>query len=110
MKQPKVINVKKTNLVKLGYSSIQDWANNKNNLYIGRENRFIGISKSKWANPFTLKKCASRQDCLDKYEDYIRKSNLINDIKELEGKVLGCWCHPEGCHGHVLQKLFKEFL
>ena len=26
-------------------------------------------------------------------------------LPELKGKVLGCWCAPEGCHGDVLAEL-----
>jgi hypothetical protein len=33
---------------------------------------------------------------------------LLSDLKELKGKVLGCWCHPKGCHGHVLAKLVNN--
>ena len=29
---------------------------------------------------------------------------------ELTGKILGCWCNPEPCHGHVLVKLYKEYI
>ena len=28
---------------------------------------------------------------------------------ELDGKVLGCWCHPQPCHGHTLIQLINEF-
>ena len=28
-------------------------------------------------------------------------------IGELEGKVLGCWCKPLGCHGDVLVEVLE---
>jgi hypothetical protein len=48
---------------------------------------------------------------IQKYEKYIRnKPELLQDICELRGKTLGCWCHTsyEKCHGEVLIKLVKE--
>jgi Domain of unknown function (DUF4326) len=30
---------------------------------------------------------------------------LINDIHELRGKDLACWCAPEACHGDLLRRL-----
>jgi hypothetical protein len=27
---------------------------------------------------------------------------------ELKGKVLGCWCKPDACHGDVLAELADE--
>jgi len=44
------------------------------------------------------------------YEKWIRlKPELLADIHELDGKVLGCWCdRDELCHGDVLIKLVEE--
>jgi hypothetical protein len=34
---------------------------------------------------------------------------LLADLHELEGKVLGCWCKPEkSCHGDVLVELLQK--
>ena len=33
---------------------------------------------------------------------------LMDSITELNGRILGCWCHPERCHGDILIKLFME--
>ena len=30
-------------------------------------------------------------------------------IKELKGKILGCWCPPQKCHGDVLIELTKKY-
>ena len=32
----------------------------------------------------------------------------MNDLHELEGKTLGCWCKPEKCHGDILIKLWIQ--
>ena len=34
---------------------------------------------------------------------------MIQKLKELENKVLGCWCKPWFCHGDILIKLYNEF-
>lgn len=104
---PKTINIRKKELNKYKYKNLIDWLKNSNHLYIGRVNIYVeGAIKSKWANPFPIND--NRKGCLEQYEKYIRESNLINDLHELNGKILGCWCHPLECHGHILQKLFTE--
>ena len=68
-----------------------------------------GAIGSKWQNPYPLKKYTI-EDSLKLYEKHIRNSSLIKDIGELNGKILGCWCKPEKCHGDILKKLLKEHL
>lgn len=79
-------------------------------LYIGRP-CFRGgwnLSGSKWANPFSVNKYG-REECLKLYEQHIRnRPDLWNNLYELEGKTLGCFCKPDPCHGDVLIKLFIE--
>ena len=68
-----------------------------------------GALGSKWGNPFKVNKKNSRNKCLERYEDHIRKNPyLFNAVMELEGKELRCWCKPSPCHGDILIKLFKE--
>ena len=77
-------------------------------VYIGRACFYGGwnLNQSCWANPFTVKQYGDK--AIEMYEDYIRKSPLINDVFELQNKVLGCWCHPNPCHGDVLIKILNE--
>jgi hypothetical protein len=107
----KVINVKKAELKKQGFKDLMHWLNSSpNHVYIGRNMTFYvpGAVGSKWANPFKVDKYG-REGCLRKYEENIRANpDLMNSLKELENKVLGCWCHPEGCHGDILVKLVNE--
>lgn len=89
-------------------------------IYIGRRLTMGGwdLKDSKWKNPFAIDKKAEdqkaeRKKVIDKYEKYIRgNKKLLNDIEELRGKVLGCWCKKNGknipCHGDVLVKLLNE--
>lgn len=74
-------------------------------IYIGRP--------SKWGNPFahhagTLARfrVASRDEAVDAYAEWIRtQPELMAELPELRGKVLGCWCAPKRCHGDVLAEL-----
>ena len=105
----KVVNIKKEHLVKSGYKNFEDWASKDNHLYIGRNMNFYvkGAHESKWKNPFSIKKYGL-DECLKLYEDHIRNSNLYNQLDELKDKTLGCWCHPNKCHGDILCKLYNE--
>lgn len=71
----------------------------KHSIYIGRP--------SKWGNPFIIGKDGNREEVIAKYKKWIEtKPKLMAAIKiELKGKVLGCFCSPEACHGDVLAKI-----
>jgi len=79
-------------------------------LYIGRENSHYGLLQSKWANPFVIGKDGTRDEVIAMYEEYIELTDLKNDLHELKGKTLGCWCHPQACHGDVLIKLYNKYV
>lgn len=67
-------------------------------IYIGRP--------SKWGNPFVIGKDGTREEVIDKYKEWLLKQDdLMKDIKSLKGKILGCWCAPQSCHGDVLAEL-----
>jgi hypothetical protein len=70
----------------------------KYDVYIGRP--------SKWGNPFTIGKDGNREEVIRKYAGWIiKQTELLNNIQELKGKVLGCWCSPKACHGHILSAI-----
>jgi uncharacterized protein (DUF1697 family) len=57
-----------------------------------------------WGNPFLLPADGDRLTVVENYQWYLeRKPSLLEKIDTLKGKVLGCWCHPEMCHGEVLK-------
>ncbi|MEW5952657.1 MAG: DUF4326 domain-containing protein [Bacillota bacterium] len=67
----------------------------KYDIYIGRP--------SKWGNPFSS---GTREQNIKRYAEWIlTQPDLMKALPELKGKVLGCWCKPEACHGDVLAKL-----
>ena len=74
-------------------------------VYIGRG--------SKWGNPYShlpssytgVIKVDTREEAIEKFEIYLlTNENLMNDLGELKGKRLGCFCKPKACHGDVLAK------
>lgn len=79
-------------------------------VYIGRG--------SKWGCPFTVIKdrptlakeiVETKEEALSKYKEYVLSSpELMESLDELEGKVLGCFCKPEKCHGDILLELLSQ--
>ena len=114
----KIVNVKVAEL-RPEYQNLTEWLEDDSHIYIGRDMSFYvdGAYKSKWHNPYKVakpKKIYKKGDyhtldeSLELYENYIRSSKLINDIEELRGKTLGCWCKPNKCHGDILIKILDE--
>ena len=86
----------------------------KYDVYVGRKNPTVPESydpdADKWGNPFKIERDGDRDECLAKYIDWVVKQDHIIQAakKELKGKVLGCWCAPQGCHGYVLATIANE--
>jgi hypothetical protein len=57
-----------------------------------------------WGNPFRIGIDGTRDECCDKYEEYVLNHPLLLQyISRLKGKRLGCHCHPyQRCHGEIL--------
>lgn len=69
----------------------------KYDVYIGRP--------SKWGNPYSIGKDGSREEVIQKYKQHLLASPaLMEALKELKGKTLGCWCSPKACHGEILSQ------
>lgn len=104
-----VVNIRKAELNKRHIANFQEWTKLPNTLYIGRNMEYYvpGTIKSKWHNPYSVQKYGL-DTCLQLYENHIMNSNLKDDLHELEGKELGCWCKPNKCHGDILIKLHKS--
>ena len=78
-------------------------------VYIGR-----GIGRGvkrgfTWGNPFVLGKDGNRKQVIVMYEDHLITELLCGDktqeqLKELNGKRLGCYCAPKECHGDILER------
>lgn len=70
-------------------------------VYIGRG--------TPWGNPFKVGRDGTRDEVIQKYWEHLAAHpELIERARrELRGKVLGCWCKPEACHGDVLVELIE---
>jgi len=75
------------------------WA--KENGYFQRIDR-----NSQWGNPYELGKDGDRETVCDSHIYYFKKKlSLHQQLMNIKGKVLGCWCYPERCHGNYLKDL-----
>lgn len=56
-----------------------------------------------WGNPFVVGQHGDRGDCIILHREWIvTQYALMSRIEELRGKILGCWCAPDSCHGDTL--------
>lgn len=75
---------------------------------------------SKWGSPFSNKphsnapfKVKTRKESVDAHKEWLLNGDgryLLEDLHELKGKVLGCWCDgPIGsCHADIIVKLVND--
>ena len=69
---------------------------------------FVG-RPSIWGNPYVIGKDGTREEVIAKYKEYLMKDTfLLSRIKELKGKVLGCYCSPLPCHAEILAEIANE--
>lgn len=74
-------------------------------VYIGRP--------SKWGNPFEVKFGRGRESVVDSYRIHLERlidegTITLEDLQELKGKRLGCFCKPLLCHGDVIAEKVEE--
>lgn len=113
-----VVNVKVAH-IRPKYQNLKEWMDDKNNCYIGRAG-IVFVDKVRWpkesskfANPFKVDKDGTRDEVIAKYEQYLlellkKDTTLIDELKSMKGKNLGCWCKPEACHGDVLARIIDS--
>ena len=78
-----------------------------------RENPdYVDISRnSKWGNPFVLGLNGSRREVVEKFKQAVLNGPLqwiLEELEELRGKILVCYCKPAECHGDVYVELLNE--
>ena len=76
-------------------------------VYIGRDcagSKGVVQQEALWGNPFTRKFSDDKQTRINAYQEWLlsQPQKVAQARAELRGKVLGCWCVPERCHGHTL--------
>ena len=78
--------------------------------------RFVYIGRgSKWGNPWRIgsphpnqpQRKMTRDDVCELFEN-LQLPELLEQVAELHGKVLVCYCHPKRCHGHSLARAADE--
>jgi len=75
---------------------------------------------SKWVNPFKVTPERSQILAVGAFQTWLtvegvtagiadRKQWMLDNLKELRGKNLACWCKPnERCHADVLLRLAND--
>lgn len=75
-------------------------------VYIGRGRCPRTGELGKWGNPYSIGSDGTRKEVIEKYKNYVlTHPEMLEDLHELRGKVLGCWCKPKRCHGDILAEL-----
>lgn len=87
------------------------------NLYRDRYDVYIGrAGKGKdgyFGNPFRVLNALNRGSTIEAYRKYFN-NRISTDlefkrrVEELRGKVLGCFCKPNACHGDVIAEYLNN--
>jgi hypothetical protein len=75
-------------------------------IFIGRPSKYGNIYSHQYGTLARFK-VASREEAIYCYEQWLySQPELISTLcRELEGKILGCYCDPLACHGDVLARI-----
>ncbi|MYH36922.1 MAG: DUF4326 domain-containing protein [Rhodospirillaceae bacterium] len=73
------------------------------------DNTVLIDRRTKWGNPFRIGRDGLREEVIARYrEDLWRRIRAgeipLEELAELDGCWLACWCEPLPCHGDVLAK------
>ncbi len=112
--------------------SLKKWMKDPDNLYVGRPGRIFitypdidpatgkkrkeifHYKGSKWQNPYKVGKKKGEytlDQSLKLYREHVIKKGLVDQLRELEGKTLGCFCDQSGdCHAKTLVSMYNEFV
>ena len=78
-------------------------------VYIGRKSGGAPAGATgEWGNPFAMTGGeGDRERVIEQYKQWLHSQPELCERarRELRGKVLGCWCAPKACHGHVLAEV-----
>lgn len=86
--KPKVYNIKNMKGLLMDGSFV----------YVGRP--------SKWGNPYRVGVDGTREEVVAKFRKrLLQRKDLLEELPELRGKNLMCFCAPEPCHADVLLEL-----
>jgi hypothetical protein len=72
------------------------------------DRRDILVRNIRGGNPFKIGRDGTREQVLDKYEDYLAARPELKEriAREFCGKDLACWCDlDERCHADILLRI-----
>jgi|HubBroStandDraft_2_1064218.scaffolds.fasta_scaffold1728197_1 hypothetical protein len=73
-------------------------------VYIGRV--FGVLGQSPFNNPFLIGADGNRAEVIEKFAEYWYAPEQAvlrrKAVEQLRGKILGCWCKPNLCHGDII--------
>lgn len=82
---------------------------NKRNDPIPKGTVFVG-RPSKWGNPFKISRDGNRIEVIRKYKEWLLgNEELMEQLGELRGKDLYCFCSPLPCHADILLEKSNEW-
>ena len=63
-----------------------------------------------WGNPYIIGRDGDRATVVAKYKEHFLGSFHLKQLatEKLKGKVLGCYCKPEACHGDVIVEFLED--
>lgn len=74
------------------------WRMPKNTVYVGRP--------TKWGNMYKVGRDGTANECVLKYKWWLDFTKRIENMEELRGKDLACWCPlNQPCHADVLLEI-----
>ena len=111
---PQLVCVKANHLLPARF---REWIHDSNHVYIGHNyERYTGLKLRgyPWTIPSLEFKKYNCDISIDEYMEEYRlyyKTQKMNDIMDLNGKIIGCFCEDfKTCHGSVIIALFKKEL
>lgn len=66
-----------------------------------------------FGNPFKIGPGCTRDQCIERFREYFlermdRDPEFAAAVLRLRGKVLGCVCKPQPCHGDVIAEFLNS--
>jgi len=79
---------------------------------VGESGIYIGRG-SKFGNPYRIGKDGTREEVIEKFRVYFYKRLnadpvFLQDVADLQGCHLLCYCKPEACHGDVIAEYLNK--
>jgi hypothetical protein len=114
-----VVNVRVAH-IRPRHATLAGWVAEPGHVYIGRRGVvFIGGARfpaadSPFCNPYKITKTDTRDSVIDRFKAQAARRMEVDAayraaVLGLRGKVLGCWCRPERCHGDAIVELIDEW-